>query len=113
MAGQTPYAINAMLSYAMPRFKANVALSYNVQGEELAIIGSGRIPDIYRIPFHSLNLNAFKDFGGSNQHRVTFGVNNILDEDVTMVYRSHGAEDEIFTSFKPGVGIGLKYAYTF
>jgi outer membrane receptor for ferrienterochelin and colicin len=113
MAGQTPYAVNVMLSYKMPRQQINTALSYNVQGEELSIIGSGRTPDIYRIPFHSLNFNASKDFGKESHHRVTLSLNNLLDEDVTLVYRSHGAEDEIFTSYKPGVAVGLKYGYTF
>lgn len=112
MAGQAPYAVNFMLSYDMPRQKINTALSYNVQGEQLAIIGSGRVPDIYRIPFHSLNFNASKEFGKDNRSRLTLSLNNLLDEDITMVYRSYEADDQIFTSYKPGMIIGLKYAYT-
>lgn len=113
MSGQSPYAINVALSYEDIERQANVSFAYNVQGEQLTIIASGRVPDIYTIPFHSLNFNAYKSFGADFQHRLTFGVDNILNEDRTLVYRSYNAEDGIFTTFKPGVGISLKYNYTF
>jgi hypothetical protein len=113
MSGQSPYAVNVALSYEDIERQANISLAYNVQGEQLTIIASGRVPDIYTVPFHSLNFNAYKSFGADFQHRLTFSLNNILDEDITLVYRSFGAEDGIYTTFKPGVGIGLKYNYTF
>jgi hypothetical protein len=113
MSGQSPYAINVSLSYEDNETQTNFSIAYNVQGEQLTIIASGRVPDIYTIPFHSLNFNAYKTFGDAMQHRITFGVQNILNEDRTLVYRSFGAEDGIYTSYKPGVGISMKYAYTF
>ena len=87
--------------------------SYNVQGEQLTIISSGRIPDIYTIPFHSLNFNAYRSFGEKQNHKFTFGVRNILDEDRTLVYRAYEADDQIFTTYRPGRGFNLKYSYTF
>jgi len=113
MSGQSPYAVNFALSYEDVERQANVSLAYNVQGEQLTIIASGRVPDIYTIPFNSLNFNAYKSFGEDFQHRLTFGLNNILNDDMTLVYKSYGSEDGIYTSFKPGVGISLKYNYTF
>lgn len=113
MAGQSPYAINFTLSYEIPESKTNFSLAYNVQGEQLTIIGSGRVPDIYTLPFHSMNFNAFRSFGKDQNHKVTVSLNNILDDDRSLVYRSFGAEDQFFTTFKPGRGIGLKYGYTF
>ena len=113
MAGQSPYAANFTLSYEEPKTNTNVSVAYNVQGEQLSIIASGRVPDVYTIPFHSLNFNAYRNFGKNKKSRITIGVNNILDDDRTLVYRSHGTDDLVFTSFKPGVGFSLKYGYTF
>lgn len=113
MAGQSPYAFNGSISYEIPESKTNISLAYNVQGEQLTIIASGRVPDIYTIPFHSLNFNAYRNFGKDLRSRVTIGVANILDEDRTLVYRSYGAEDQIYTTYKPGLGISAKYSYTF
>jgi len=113
MAGQSPYAINANLSYELPESKASVSVSYNVQGEQLSVVASGRVPDVYTVPFHSLDFNAFYNFGANARHRLTIGVRNILNDDRSLVYRSFGATDEFYTSFIPGTQIGLSYNYSF
>lgn len=110
MAGQSPYAINANLTYELPESKASVSVSYNVQGEQLSVVASGRVPDVYTVPFHSLDLNAFYSFGKQSQHRLTLGLRNILNDDRSLVYRSFGAGDEFYTSFFPGRQIGLSYS---
>ena len=79
----------------------------------MTIIGSGRVPDIYTASFNSLNFNAYRKFGEKQNHRVTLSARNLLDDDRTLYYKSYGAENQIFTSFKPGVGIGVKYTYSF
>lgn len=113
MAGQSPYSVNVNLSYELPESKASVSMSYNVQGEQLSVVASGRVPDVYTIPFHSLDFNAFYSFGERSQHRLTVGLRNLLDDDRSLVYRSFGAEDEFYTSFIPGRQIGLSYNYRF
>lgn len=112
MSGQSPYAVNASISYAIAD-RANISLAYNVQGDQLSIIGSGRVPDIYTLSFHSLNINAYVDLGKEKSSRITVGVQNLLDQDRTLVYRSYEAQDQIFTSFKPGVQFRVKYGFTF
>lgn len=112
MSGQSPYAVNFVLSYKLSKKNGNLSLAYNVQGEQLTIIGSGLVPDVYTLPFHSLNLNVYEFFGEKKRSKVTFSLNNILDEDRTLVYKSYKAQDQIFTSYKPGVQFGIKYAYT-
>lgn len=113
MAGQSPYAINANLSYEIIEKQINLSLAYNVQGEQLSVIASGRRPDVYTIPFHSLDFNAYYGLGEKLNSRITLRANNLLDEDRTMVYRSFGATDQIFQSFKPGTTITIGYQYTF
>ncbi|MFC2176635.1 TonB-dependent receptor domain-containing protein [Bacteroidota bacterium] len=113
MAGQSPYAANASLSYEIGKTGTTFSLSYNVQGKQLTIIGSGRVPDVYTIPFHSLNFNMFHDFGKEKHSRLTFVAGNMLNQKRTLAYMAHGADDEIYTSYAPGVQITLKYRYTF
>jgi TonB-dependent receptor len=113
MAGQSPYAINANLSYELPESKASVSVSYNVQGQQLSVVASGRVPDVYTVPFHSLDFNAFYNFGKNANHRLTAGVRNILNDDRSLVYKSFGAGDEFYTSFIPGAQIGVSYNYSF
>jgi len=113
MAGQSPYSINANLSYEIIEKQMNFSLAYNVQGEQLTIIASGRRPDVYTIPFQSLDFNAYYSFGEKLNSRITLGANNILDDDRTLVYRSFGSTDQVFQSFKPGTTIRLSYRYTF
>lgn len=113
MSGQSPYAVNAGISYEFGDDRGNISLAYNVQGDQLSIIGSGRVPDVYTLSFHSLNFNAYVNVGAERNSRITFRVQNLLNEDRTLVYRSYKAEDQVFTSFKPGVSIRLAYQYTF
>ncbi len=113
MAGQSPYSINANLAYEILEKQLSVAVAYNVQGEQLTFIASGRNPDVYTVPFHSIDFNTFVSFGEGYRSRVSLSVQNILDEDRTLIYRSFGTDDEVFQSFKPGTTISAKYAYTF
>ncbi|MCB9185399.1 MAG: TonB-dependent receptor [Flavobacteriales bacterium] len=113
MTGQSPYAVNASISYELDNNRGNISLAYNVQGDQLTIIGSGRVPDIYTIAFHSLNFNAYVNVGEKRNSRITLRVQNMLNDDRTLVYRSYKAEDQKFTSFKPGPSIRLAYQYSF
>jgi TonB-dependent receptor len=113
MSGQAPYAINGSLSYDDAKRHLSISLAYNVQGEQLTIIGSGINPDVYTVPFQSLNFNAFKSFGKDFNSKLTFGIQNILDDERTLVYKSFGTSDEIYNTFRPGRGFSLKYTYNF
>jgi hypothetical protein len=113
MAGQSPYSINGGLSYEITETETVVSLTYNVQGEQLTVISSGRVPDVYTDPFHSLNFNAMKSFGKDNRSKINFSVNNILYDRIALVYKSYGAQNEIYTSYKPGIQFNFKYSYNF
>ena len=113
MTGQSPYAVNASISYELPDNRGNISLAYNVQGDQLTLVGSGRVPDVYTLAFHSLNFNAYVNVGEKRNSRITLRLQNLLDDDRTLVYRSHEAQDQIFTTFNPGVSIRVAYQYTF
>jgi TonB-dependent receptor len=113
MAGQSPYSINVSLAYELPDDRTGITLAYNVQGEQLSVIGSGRVADVYTVPFNSLNFNGYRSFGKDNKSKITLGVTNLLNDDVTLVYKSFNAENKVYTSYKPGVGLNFKYSYSF
>lgn len=112
MAGQSPYLVNAYLSYSDNDNKTSLSLAYNVQGESISIVGIGATPDVYVKPFNSLNFNAYRNFGPGDKSRITFGINNILAAEKKYVYQNNGAE-AIYSIFAPGRTFNVKYSLTF
>ena len=113
MVGQSPYVINAGLSYSEfeTGFEANLA--YNVQGERLSIVGIGKVPDVYESPFHSLNLKLSKKLLADQRLKISFSVNNILDSNKRKVYQSFMAQDQLFENFSPRRTFSMGLSYRF
>ena len=113
MGGQSPYLVNAFLNYSTTEGFLNANLSYNVQGESLFIVGVGAVPDIYTQPFRSLNFNVYRDLGADRSHRLTLGVNNVLESERKDLYKGYGGAEAIYSIFRPGRTFSLTYGYTF
>lgn len=113
MAGQAPYIINSGLAYSDQEKGLETGLYYNIQGPTLLYVGTGLIPDVYAVPFHSLNFTANKAFGEERRTSVDFKVSNILNDVREEVFRSFEAEDRYFTRFSPYTtfSIGVKYDF--
>ncbi|MFY0627870.1 MAG: TonB-dependent receptor [Reichenbachiella sp.] len=112
MAGQSPYLVNGYVSYGDSENKMNISLAYNVQGESISVVGIGATPDVFVKPFHSLNFNAYRNFGPGDKSRITVGLNNILDSEKEYVYKNNGAE-ATYSIFSPGRTLNVKYSLTF
>ena len=117
MAGQAPYIVNGgfMFNGAEEGFFKNLeaALFYNMQGQTLQFAGIVDRPDIYTVPFHSLNFNASKKFGTDDKMRVGLKVSNLLNDRRESVYKSFGAEDQYFQSLGIGTTVSLKFSMNF
>ncbi|MBU2927930.1 TonB-dependent receptor [Winogradskyella psychrotolerans] len=111
LQGQSPYLINAGLSYSKNGIQSGIY--YNVQGETLQIVGIGQVSDVYTDPFHSLNFNFSKSFGEKENRTITLKVDNILNDEIRSNYQSYNAEDQIFSNYSPGVEFSLSYAVKF
>ncbi|MEY2971121.1 MAG: hypothetical protein RLZZ599_1494, partial [Bacteroidota bacterium] len=72
MQGQSPYLVNVGLNYNNAKSGLQGGLFYNVQGEKLYIVGVADNPDVYEVPFHSLNFNLMKNFGEDRKYQVGF-----------------------------------------
>lgn len=106
MAGQAPYLINAGLSYdgSKEGFGQNleVALFYNIQGKTLEAVGIVDRPDIYTLPFNSLNLNINKGFGKENKWRLGIKIDNLLNDSKESVFSSFRADDMSYSRLEQG-----------
>jgi len=111
MQGQAPYIVNVGLSYKGKVNNVEAGLFYNVQGPKLMIVGINRSPDIYSVPFHSLNFTAFKKLGIDNQFQVGIGIANILDDAVESETDSFRAEARVFNRFNPGRTFSVSFKY--
>lgn len=113
MAGQSPYVINAGLSYQSYENGINAGVFYNVKGETLYIVGGGLFPDIYFQPFHSLNASFVKKFGKNDATAIDIRVNNILNDNVEIFYQSFEAESQVFSRLNPGRAISVGISHNF
>jgi len=115
MAGQAPYIINTGLSYTGGKhgfwsgFEAG--LYYNVQGKILQYVGIADRPDIYMLPFHSLNITASKSLGKNKKTQLGFKIENLLNDKKESVFKSFNPTDQFFTKLEPGITYHLKLTY--
>lgn len=111
MAGQAPYIINAGLSYKSPKSKMEAGFFYNVQGRTLRFVGVADRPDVYTVPFHSLNFNFNMPFGEDDRFSIGCKVNNLLNSVRQEVFSAFNADDQIFTQLNPGTSFGVRFGY--
>jgi outer membrane receptor protein involved in Fe transport len=116
MAGQSPFIINAGLSYNGAEegfwkgFEAG--LYYNVQGRTLQYVGIVDRPDIYARPFHSLNFNSSKSLGKEQRMQLGLKIENLLDSKKESVFISYEAADQYFTRLNQGITFQLRFSYS-
>lgn len=113
LQGQSPYLINAGLNYNNQEKGLEAGFFYNVQGETLQVVGFGLNPDVYIEPFHSLNFNFSQKFGKDQKSTISFGANNILNDDRESQYQSFGGQRELFEIRRPFRSFSLGYSYKF
>lgn len=117
MAGQAPYIVNAGLSYNGGRKGfvkgLEMGMFYNMQGQTLQYAGMVDRPDIYTVPFHSLNFNANKKFGADDKMVIGLKVSNLLNDKKEEVFKSFNAEDQYFSRLTIGTTVSLKFGLTF
>lgn len=112
MFGQSPYLVNAFVSFSQDSLGIDANLSYNVQGKRLAVIGIGAIPDVYEQPFHSLNFKISKKFGKDMQWKGSLTATNILNNAQRRFYEGFGAEPQIYDYLLQGRTISASISYT-
>lgn len=111
MAGQSPYVINAGLTYNLYEKGIEAGLFYNVKGSTLTIVGAGLFPDVYVEPFHSLNFSLNKKVGESGRTVIDFKISNLLNDGFEEVYKSYNTESQPFEMYSFGRTFSLGVSY--
>ena len=118
MFGQSPYIVNAYLTFKHDSLNLMFNVSYNVQGKKLAVIGVGNLPDVYEQPFHSLNLKVSKGFGkihkgeDSPRWQASFRAQNLLNNARRRFYEAYEAEPQVYDYLNQGMTFSASVTYT-
>jgi len=110
LQGQSPYLINAALEFKLEGSQLQGNLGYNIQGKTLEVVGDGFYPDVYTMPFQSLNLNIIKGIG--DNHTFTLKVSNLLDDNRESYFESYGATSQIFSNRNIGRSFSIGYSFS-
>ncbi len=113
LQGQSPYLINTGLSYKNDDKGVQAGLFFNVQGKSLEVVGIGAIPDVYTMPFNSLNFTFSKAFGEDQKSSINIKIDNILNNDRESHYQSYRASDKIFSKMHIGQAFSVGYSVKF
>ncbi len=108
MNGQSPYIINAMLSYEPLKSGWEATLAYNVTGPKLLINVKGGTPDIYGQPFHSLNFILKKRI--NNRFVLSFKAQNLLNASYKEIYKFRNRE-YIYRQYQTGLTFEAGISY--
>jgi TonB-dependent receptor len=113
LQGQSPFLVNVGLNYNNTDLGLETGMFYNVQGKTLEVVGFGRNPDVFTVPFNSLNFNFSKTFGQDQRSKVSFRAENILGAERISRYESFGGARENFSFRAPGTTFTLGYSLNF
>jgi outer membrane receptor for ferrienterochelin and colicin len=115
LQGQSPYLINTGITYQTEDSGWRSGLFYNVQGRTLQVVASSDVPDVFTLPFHSLNFTLNKTWGldSDTQHSINLKVDNLLGDERESEFDFFGTTNPTFFFQDPGTEISISYGLTF
>jgi outer membrane receptor protein involved in Fe transport len=110
LTGQSPYILNADLTYNNPRSGSTLSVYYNVFGERLSQVSPPGTPNVFEQPAPTLDVIWNQKF--RDRWKLTISAKNILDRAAEETYTYRGI-DYLRSSHRCGVttSLGLTYAY--
>ena len=111
LQGQSPYLVNAGLEYNNQEKSVQGGLYYNVQGKTLQVVGDGFYPDVFTMPFHSLNLNLTKQL--DRGQKLTLKITNLLNDTQESLFIGAENESQVFSYRFLGRTLSLGYSVAF
>lgn len=108
MYGQSPYILNAFLSYQGEKNGWSGNLSYNISGPRLDLVVKGGTPDVYEQPRGLLNLKIGKNL--NDKWSLTLSASNILNSKYKKTYSYNGTE-YLYENYQTGstYSFGVNY----
>lgn len=108
MYDQSPYILNADLTYENLRTKTSVTLAYNMTGQRL-VIANPLGPDVYEKPGDSLDLTISQAL--SENWKIRFTAKNLLNPE----YERYLGADKVkpYSSYTKGMRFGVSISCSF
>jgi len=110
MFEQSPWIVNAILSYKNDSIGLSANISYTYNAGKLVIVNPTGIPDIYSTPTNNLNFNITKQLG--DKFALRFQIKNILDTKKTYYYE-YNSKVYNYLDFGLGREYSIKLSYRF
>ena len=79
MFAQSPYLVNAILSYSNDKTGTEANVNFNVFGQRLVVVSAGATPDVYEQARPMFNFTLSQKIGKDDRFKATLRANNILN----------------------------------
>lgn len=115
LQGQSPYIVNAGLTYADKGWTASI--SYNVVGRRIYLVGNSQEPDVWEKERHRIDFQISKEF--KNRFEIKFNVRDLLAQTQLFYQDINGNKkydkgiDSRWQETKFGQTFGLSLSYKF
>ncbi len=109
LQGQSPFIVNADLSYENFDSGTVAGFYYNVFGRRLVNVSLGGTPDVFERPSPQLDFTFSQRL--PMNWRIKLSVKNILDAEYKETYRFNG-QDFIFQRYDPGRTFSLGFSFS-
>ncbi len=106
--GQSPYLVNALVSYAGENNGLSINASYNVIGPRLFLVSTGGTPNVFEQPRHLLDLNAKQKI--TPKTSVKLSAQNILDAPFRFT-QNYSNKEYTYQSFQVGSTFSIGFSY--
>lgn len=114
LQGQSPFLINSGITYELEDKGWKAGLFYNVQGRTLEVVASADVPDVYTLPFHSLNFNVNKSWKtDKTEHSISFKMDNLLGDERESEFDFFNSANPTFFFQDPARTFSLSYGVKF
>ncbi|MDX5321263.1 MAG: TonB-dependent receptor, partial [Bacteroidota bacterium] len=108
LQGQSPFIVNAALTYDNDSAGFDATLSFNLFGKRLAQVGTLGTPDIYERPIPTLNLVMGKTLG--KHWSMSLKVSNMLDA-TYQLYQEYKGTKYVPAPYQRGVSTSIGISY--
>jgi len=115
LQGQAPYILNAGINYVSLDKNIDMGLFFNRQGKTLQIVGNDDVPDVFTVPFNSLNYTFEKKITNENgiQKTLRFKINNLMNDKRESQYEHFDIATQLFQYRNLGRTFSLSYNIKF
>jgi len=113
LQGQSPYLVNIGINYNNPDRGIETGLYFNTQGKTLQVVGIGEVPDVFTMPFNSLNYTGRIYLGEERRRTISLKINNLLNENQSSEFISYGSPNQIYSFRELGRSFSIGYSQKF